>query len=238
MSCERSPAEFNLTDIYQEAGLRHQESMAPSEILTASDWKDIEDRRDRQISDFNTRYGLDGWDYAIAGSCGLFAAMLDLLCVRAPPKPTVKWNQEVDGIFNQWIQEAFNKVLPPDLSDALSKRNPIGAPDSSVMTNLIGAPAKVINPINHRLRSLAHDPILGFLFGVWDMINGTCTVATNGAIRSFPSTKDESKVSSAARVVIRNKQRIKRRKNICEPKHPECQLYIVDRVGLEWFPCT
>lgn len=139
---------------------------------------------------FNTRYGLDKWDYAIAGSCGLFAAMLDLLCIKAPLKPTVTWNQKVDGIFNEGVQKAFNKVLPSDLSDELSKKNPIGAPDSSTMGNLIGAPAKVLSPFNHRLRSLSHDPILGFLFGVWDMANGTCTVVINGEIRSFPSTKD------------------------------------------------
>lgn len=189
MSCEHSLAEFNLADIYQEARLRYQEPMALSDILTSNDWKDVEDKLDRRISDFNVRYGLDGWDYAIAGSCGLFAAMLDLLCVKAPPKPTVKWSQEVDGIFNNWVQKAFNEVLPPDLSDTLSKRNPIGAPDSSVITDLIGAPDKVLNPINHRLRSLAHDPILGFIFGVWDMMNGTCTVVINGEIHSFPSTK-------------------------------------------------
>ena len=190
MSCERSLAKVNLLDIYQEAGARYQEPMALSEILTVNDWKDVDDKLDRRISDFNTRYGLDKWDYAIAGSCGLFAAMLDLLCVNAPPKPTVKWNQEVDGVFNDWVQKAFNKILPPDLSDALSKRNPIGPPDSSVMADLIGAPAKVLNPINHRLRALAHDPILGFLFGAWDMMNGTCTVVTNGEIRSFRSTKN------------------------------------------------
>jgi len=190
LCCERSLAKVNLVDIYQEAGVRYQEPMALSKILTVNDWKDIDDKLDRRISDFNTRYGLDKWDYAIAGSCGLFAAMLDLLCVRAPPKPTVKWNQEVDGVFNDWVQKAFNKILPPDLSDALSKRNPIGPPDSSVMADLIGAPAKVLNPINHRLRALAHDPILGFLFGAWDMMNGTCTVVTNGEIRSFRSTKN------------------------------------------------
>ncbi|BBL77204.1 hypothetical protein [Methylomagnum ishizawai] len=189
MSYERSLAKGNLTDIYQEAKSRYQEPMALSEILTVNDWKDVDDKLDRRIYDFNTRYGLDKWDYAIAGSCGLFAAMLDLLCVKAPPKPTIKWNQEVDGTFNEWVQKAFNKVLPPDISNVLSKGNPIGAPDSSVMTDIIGAPAKVLNPVNHRLRSLAHDPILGFLFGVWDMMNGTCTVVTNGEILSFPSTK-------------------------------------------------
>ena len=189
MSSKRPLAKVNLTDVYQEARLRYQEPMVLSEILSVNDWKNVDNKLNQRISDFNTRYGLDKWDYAIAGSCGLFAAMLDLLCVKAPPKPTAKWNQEVDGIFNQWVQKAFNNVLPPDLSYALSKGNPIGAPDSSVITDLVGAPARTINPANHRLRSLAHDPVLGFLFGVWDMMNGTCTVVTNGEIRSFPSTK-------------------------------------------------
>lgn len=79
-------------------------------------------RINHHVLAFNNRYDLDGWDYAIACSCGLFAAMLDILCVRAPPKPTVPWSQKVDGTFNDWVQEAFNKVLPPDISDALSKK--------------------------------------------------------------------------------------------------------------------
>lgn len=189
MSCERPLNKTDLKDIYQEAASCYQEPMALNEILTDNDFKNVNDKLDRRILDFNARYGLDKWDYAIAGACGLFAAMLDLLCVKAPLKPTVKWNQDIDGIFNKWVQKAFNKALSTDISDILSKKNVIGAPDSSVATDLIGAPAKVIAPINHRLRSLAHDPVFGFLFGAWDMMHGTCTVVTNGVIRSFPSTK-------------------------------------------------
>lgn len=185
--------EVSLHDIYLEAGLRYQESMTLNDILTENDLEKIDDKLDKRIHDFNLRYRLDKWDYAIAGSCGLFAAMLDLLCIKAPSKPTVKWNKKVDGIFNEWVQNAFNRILPPDISDTLSKLNTIGAPDSSVITDLIGAPAKALNPINHRLRSLAHDPILGLLFGVFDMMNGTCTVVKNGEILSFPSTKGPMK---------------------------------------------
>lgn len=185
--------EVSLHDIYLEAGLRYQESMTLNDILTENDLEKIDDKLDKRIHDFNLRYRLDKWDYAIAGSCGLFAAMLDLLCIKAPSKPTVKWNKKVDGIFNEWVQNAFNRILPPDISDTLSKLNTIGAPDSSVITDLIGAPAKALNPINHRLRSLAHDPILGLFFGVFDMMNGTCTVVRNGEILSFPSTKGPMK---------------------------------------------
>lgn len=175
--------------IYAEADASYPCSVGLVDILSVEDFEQAQARISHHVQAFNNRYGLDGWDYAIACSCGLFASMLDLLCVQAPPKPTVPWSQKVDGIFNGWVQEAFNKVLPPDLSDALSKGYPIGAPDSSTVFDLIGAPDKALNPLNHRLRSLAHDPILGLIFGVWDMVHGTCTAVVNGQIISIPSRK-------------------------------------------------
>lgn len=78
------------------------------------------------IKEFNDRYALDARDYAIACGCGLIASMLDLLCVRAPPKPTVSFTAEVDGIFNKQVQKAFNAILPEDLSTKLSDLFPIG----------------------------------------------------------------------------------------------------------------
>lgn len=192
MSCENSVQEFNIDYIYASAKSNCQQFVKIKDILTIEELDEVNFRLKKRISDFNSRYSLDGWDYAIAVSCGLFAAMLDLLCVKAPPKPTVSWSKDVDGVFNQWVQKSFNTILPQDVSSKLSKMYPIGAPDSSVMTDLLGAPNKVLNPINHRLRSLSHDPILGFLFGVWDMLHGTCTVVTNGEIKSFPSTKGQT----------------------------------------------
>lgn len=165
------------------------------DILTAQESVEVSNKINLRVKAFNDQYGLDGWDYALAGSCGLFASMLDIFCVKAPPKPTVKWEQEVDGVFNKWVQQSFNKIIPPDLSDALSKANPIGAPDSSTIADLVGAPPNSINPLNHRLKSLAHDPILGFIFGVMDMLNGTCTIVVDGTIKSIPSTKPPTKGS-------------------------------------------
>ena len=179
-----------LAIIYAEAEACYIEPVGLADILSVEDFAEAERRVDRHVLDFNLRYGHDGWDYAIAGSCGLFAAMLDLLCVRAPPKSsTTKWTKPVDGIFNRAVQAGFNKLIPPELSAALSKANPIGAPDSSTVADLIGATPGTLNPTNHRLRSLAHDPLLGFIFGVLDMMNGTCTTVVNGTIQSIPSTK-------------------------------------------------
>lgn len=166
-----------LPQIYAEAEARYTEPLGLADILNIQDFADAEKRVGTHVQEFNRRYGLDGWDYAIAGSCGLFAAMLDLLCVRAPMKSsTTPWTKQVDGIFNKAVQAGFNNLIPAELSAKLSSENHIGAPDTSTL-------AGVVTASNHRLRSLAHDPLLGFIFGVLDMKNSTCTTVVDGVIR-------------------------------------------------------
>lgn len=173
--------------IYAAAESRYEDSTV-SDILSEEDKAETNRRIEAHITDFNKRYGLDGWDYAIALGCGTFAAMLDLFCVKAPPKPTVDFTQKVDGVFNRWVQDGFNRLIPQDLSKKLSLENTIGGADTSTMRFLIDAPDKVINPFNHRLRELSHDPILGFFFGIRDMMNGTCTVIHEGSIITMNTT--------------------------------------------------
>ncbi|EDH5631381.1 hypothetical protein CB172_13160 [Salmonella enterica subsp. enterica serovar Claibornei] len=178
-----------LNDIYRQADAHFEGPARLSDILSTRDMQETDQRLAGHIAEFNRQYSLDAWDYAIAGCGGLFAAMLDILFVKAPPKPTTEWTQQVDGVFNQQVQKAFNKFIPPEVSDVLCKKFPIGAPDSSVTTQLLGTAGKVINPMNHRLKALSHDPILGFIFGVRDMMDDTCTVVHNGIITRYPSTK-------------------------------------------------
>ena len=44
--------------------------------------------------------------------------------------------------------------------------------------------------MNHRLRALSHDPILGFLFGVLDMRRGTCSVIEEGSLKIYQTTQE------------------------------------------------
>ena len=175
-------------NIYAMAEQLYPKDVNLKEVLNKNELTEIQTRYDAYIANSNPRYGLDGWDYAIAGCCGLFAAMLDILCIRAPLKPTSSFTQQADGIFNRAVQEAFNKLIPPDLSKKLSDAYTIGAPDSSVISDLLEAPAKTISPTNHRLRALSHDPVLGLIFGVFDMLCNTCTVVHDDGITSYSST--------------------------------------------------
>ena len=185
MAARAQPLRTNVEELYREAETVYPGIITPDDLLTETDWKVTNARIVRHVDEFNARFGLDQWDYAIAGSCGLFAAMLDLLCVRAPTKPTAKWTTKVDGVFNRIVQKAFNTVLPPELSAELATANKIGSADASTVTRLLGASPGTLNPINHRLRSLSHDPVLGLLFGVADMMRGTCTVVGNNGVKVF-----------------------------------------------------
>lgn len=187
MSERRKLPDVGLENIYDEAEAAFPERAYLGDILTSDDWAVVSKRIAAHTEDFNARYALDGWDYAIAGGCGLFAAMLDLLFVKAPAKPTTEWTKKVDGVFNRGVQQAFNLLLPPDVSKELSKLT-IGGADSRTVDQLLGAPSRTLNPMNHRLRSLSHDPILGFLFGILDMKRGTCTVVGNDGLKIYPTT--------------------------------------------------
>ena len=180
--------EVSIEEIYAEARDKYREDITLDDILSIEDKKEVSYLIDKHISDFNRKYGLDLWDYAIAGSCGLFASMLDILCVSAPLSPTTSYDEKVDGIFNRWVQEAFNKFLTPEISEQLSKANKIGSADVSTIINILNAPPKLINPYNHRLKELSHDPILGLFFGVFDMMRGKVTIASGGTITSYDTT--------------------------------------------------
>jgi len=193
----------DLRTIYSEANERVSGDIELTTILSADDLADVDARIQNQIEEFNNRYALDAWDYAIACGCGLIASMLDLLCVRAPPKPTVSFTEEVDGIFNKQVQKAFNAILPEDMSKKLSEMFPIGAPDSSISSDLVGAAGGVLSPTNHRLRALSHDPILGIIIGIKDMLNGTCTVVQNGKIVVYPSFKGVNGETNIFRLIAR-----------------------------------
>ena len=187
MSAPRSLPAVDVETIFDESEVEFPGDAGLNDILTPDDWAILDQRVAAHIQDFNARYDLDRWDYSIAGGCGLVAAMLHLLCVNAPASPTAKWTKEVDGVFNRWVQEAFNHFLSPEVSRELSRLNSIGGADASAVAQLVGAPPRSLNPRNHRLRALSHDPVLGFLFGVLDMRRGTCTVVNDGRLTIHPA---------------------------------------------------
>ncbi len=187
---ERTPLEyksFNEISCEAEKSIRHKVGI--NDILTPEDLEKVDSRVNAHIEEFNREYSLDSWDYTIAGSCGVVAGLLDCLCVKAPLKPTAKFDTPVDGVFNKIVQDAFNKILPTDFSHKLSEEFKIGSADTSIGKNLLSFNGE-ISPYNHRLKEFSHDPILGFLFGAFDIINNSCTMVNDGKIVVYKSVKE------------------------------------------------
>ena len=184
---ERKP----FAKIWREAQKAIEGDVYIYDILDNDDVEEWNNRIEEHVRDFNKEYSLDPWDYAIAGSCGLVAGLIDCLCVAAPMKPsTTKFTTHVDGVFSQGVQKAFNAILPPDFSHQLSKKFTIGSADTSASTksSLLSYVGK-LNPYNHRMKELSHDPILGFIIGAKDIINNTCTIVENGKFTVYHSIK-------------------------------------------------
>lgn len=132
------------------------------------------------VAAYREKYGDISWDrsdYLIVTFAGFVATLLDNFLVRIPPDPTkyktgetpeflgeeyryspfTKWLREHSGEVHKHFLECFEKHAKVPYDDTHSKK-------------VDGLSSKT-----HRLMSLGHDPILGFIFGVIDILGGTGT---------------------------------------------------------------
>jgi hypothetical protein len=113
---------------------------------------------------------LDRWDLVIAGTAGLLAGLADIVLVGIPQNPLTQFGAE-GGLLSNGIQDAVSRVLPPDLVAKLEKAFPVPY-DPSTNARLL-KPVDGLYPVSHRFHSLGHDPLLGWVFGVRDILSGT-----------------------------------------------------------------
>ena len=142
-------------------------------LLTDDDLKQLRDESD------DAQYRWDRWDYAFVGASGVLAALTDVLLVGIPKTmgtgayagqqaglltPWLKHyntNNTTDW-FAQWARDLEQYCKVP--YDAMSYAS------GDTVQRITGMTGKT-----HRLQSLGHDPVLGFVFGVLDIMRGSIT---------------------------------------------------------------
>ena len=187
-----SLAKKSFSEIVEIANNKIPEAVYFSDILSDDDLLKIDYKVNTHIEIFNKKHQLDKWDYSIGGGVGFFCGILDVLFVQKPLKPTKKYSQKVDGLFNQWSQAAINNLIPPELSKVLEKSFKIGGADSRLSQDFISPISDKFNPVNHRFKSLNHDPVLACFIGALDVMNGTCTIVDNGSIKVLNTVRGTS----------------------------------------------
>ena len=116
-----------------------------------------QDRALLKMESYATQYRWDKWDYIMVGAAGALAVLTDFFLV-AIPKDMPKGSQyagQKGSVITKWLQE---KKFPPHVQKWLESR-------AKVPYDNTGGP-------NHRLDTLGHDPVLGFIFGVIQLMQG------------------------------------------------------------------
>ena len=122
--------------------------------------------------EFKAVHKLDAFDISIAAVGGLLGAVVDILLVGIPVKTA-------DGLragpLSNYIRDYFDRRFPEEemqkLANSKISKVPYDAQDNRHTTIRVEG----LSAYYHRMLQLGHDPLLGFVFGIADILNGTMT---------------------------------------------------------------
>lgn len=122
--------------------------------------------------EYDQLHKLDKMDIAIAAIAGIVAGAIDILMVGIPQRGQAGLEA---GPLSNYIRAYFDKVLPPDemekLANSKESKVPFDAQDNRHTTERVEG----LSAYYHRLLQLGHDPIIGFVVGVMDIMTGKMT---------------------------------------------------------------
>jgi hypothetical protein len=141
-----------------------------TDIFTLEELNSNETYLKQLREEFNALHRLDPIDYTIAGIAGILSAVIDIVLVGIPTKTMAGIKA---GPLSNYIRDLFDKRLPPEKITELEKLSkvPFDATDNTDTTHYVEG----LSAYYHRLLELGHDPILGFIVGVLDILHGTMT---------------------------------------------------------------
>jgi len=166
----------------------------------------------RQLKmDFNELHKLDQYDIAIPAVAGILGAALDILLVGIPQRGNARLEA---GPMSDYVRAYFDKKFPEDemqkLANSKVSKVPFDAQDNRNTTIRVEG----LSAYYHRLLQLGHDPLLGFIFGVSDVLTGRMTtIDKNGKIvcqlmENYADRKESDIFAAIAKQIIHFKSDI------------------------------
>ena len=134
---------------------------------------DANRRAIRQLNaDYNQIHRLDKTDIAICAAAGLLGAVVDILLTGIPQKtPEGLRGGPLANCVRDWFDKRFPEEEMKKLANSKVSKVPFDAQDNRNTTVTVEG----LSAYYHRLLSLGHDPFLGFIFGVADILTGRMT---------------------------------------------------------------
>lgn len=123
-------------------------------------------------AEYNQLHSLDRYDIAISAAAGLLAAAVDILLVGIPQKtPEGLKGGPLANYVRNWFDKKFPEEEMEKLANSKVSKVPYDAQDNRNTTIHVEG----LSAYYHRLLSLGHDPLLGLVFGVADILTGRMT---------------------------------------------------------------
>ena len=122
--------------------------------------------------EYNMLHHLDKYDVAISALAGLLGATVDIMLVGIPQKTPKGLSAEK---LSDFIRAEFDKKFPAEEMEKLANSTVSKVPYDAQDNRHTTIDVEGLSAYYHRLLSLGHDPLLGFIFGVADILTGRMT---------------------------------------------------------------
>lgn len=187
------------------SGHELEELFTPDELLS-NEWAV------QQLNyEYNQLHHLDKFDVAICVAAGLLGAAVDILLVGIPQKTPEGLK---GGTLANFIRDQFDKKFPADEMEKLANSKVSKVPYDAQDNRNTKIYVDGLSTYYHRLMSLGHDPLLGLVFGVADILTGRMTtIDRNGKIVSqimenYADRKESDIFAAIAKQIIHYKSDI------------------------------
>ena len=162
-------------DLLRDANERYPDEIEFEDIFTSKELAANSEYIRQLNAEFNAVYKLDAIDVIIPVVAGILSGSID--CLFGGFVKTAS-GSNVPGTLSRYVSGLFDKALPAERIQQLEElaKVPYDAMNYNNKGNVIVEKiVEGLSPVFHHNVSLGHDPILGFIFGVMDMLRGTVT---------------------------------------------------------------
>lgn len=162
-------------DLLGEANQRYPTEVGFEDIFTKSEIATNAEYVRQLNAEFNAVHKLDAVDVIIPAIAGVLSGAID--CVLGGFIKDAN-GRNIPGSMSEFVGKLFDKDLPADKIKTLEDlaKVPYDALNYDNRGNVIVEEiVDGLSPLFHHEVALGHDPILGFIFGVFDMLRGTVT---------------------------------------------------------------
>lgn len=159
-------------ELSKEAEIAIGDNNSIEELFTEEELRENERVIKNLNHDYKMIHHLDKYDVIISVAAAILGAAVDIVLVGIPKKGP-------DGLeagkLAEYIRKKFDEKFSPKEMEKLANSKESKVPYDAQDNRNTETYVEGLSAYYHRMLSLGHDPILGFVLGVYDIMHGTMT---------------------------------------------------------------